>query len=83
MVAIAQRRARERTGVNFDNDHIVLVGDTPKDVEAALTAGVRVIAVATGETTVEQRRAAGAETVLRELDLRTVVDALDQPNSTS
>jgi phosphoglycolate phosphatase len=80
LVAIAQQRATERTGVTFDNNHTVLVGDTPKDVEAALTAGVRVIGVATGKTTVKELRAAGAETVLGGLEAQAMLDALDQPN---
>jgi phosphoglycolate phosphatase-like HAD superfamily hydrolase len=60
LVAIAQQRASERTGVAFDNESTVLVGDTPKDVEAGLAAGVRVIGVATGKTSGESLREAGA-----------------------
>ncbi|MGH3855899.1 MAG: HAD hydrolase-like protein [Pseudonocardiaceae bacterium] len=60
LVAIAQRRAAERTGVVFGNDATVLVGDTPKDVEAGLAAGVRVIGVATGKTNTQELRDAGA-----------------------
>ncbi|MGH3720616.1 MAG: HAD family hydrolase [Pseudonocardiaceae bacterium] len=60
LVAIAQRRAAERTGVMFGNDATVLIGDTPKDVEAALAAGVRVIGVATGTASMQALRDAGA-----------------------
>jgi phosphoglycolate phosphatase-like HAD superfamily hydrolase len=67
LVAIAQARAAERTGITFDNDHTVLIGDTPKDVEAGLTAGVRVIGVATGKSSVDELRAAGADTVVQGL----------------
>jgi phosphoglycolate phosphatase len=63
LVALAQRRAGERTGVVFGNDATVLVGDTPKDVEAGLAAGVRVIGVATGKTTAQELRGAGAQEV--------------------
>jgi phosphoglycolate phosphatase len=38
LVAIAQQRATEWTGVVFDNDATVLIGDTPHDVEAGLAA---------------------------------------------
>jgi phosphoglycolate phosphatase len=50
LVAIAQARASKRTGTTFDNPHTILIGDTPKDIEAGLTAGVRVIAVASGKS---------------------------------
>jgi phosphoglycolate phosphatase len=49
LVAIVQSRASARTGMVFENINTVLVGDTPKDVEAGATAGVRVIAVASGK----------------------------------
>jgi phosphoglycolate phosphatase len=78
LVAIAQRRAAKRTGTTFDNKHTVLVGDTPKDVEAGLIAGVRVVGVATGKTTVEELRQAGAHAVLDGLeDVMAVVAALN------
>lgn len=67
LVAIAQARAAERTGTDFDAKHTVLIGDTPKDVEAALTAGVRVVAVASGKSSVDELRAAGADTVITDL----------------
>jgi len=60
LVAIAQRRAAERTGVMFGNDATVLIGDTPKDVEAGMAAGVRVIGLATGKTSTHELRDAGA-----------------------
>lgn len=67
LVAIAQARATEHTGIVFRNDRIVLIGDTPKDVEAGLTAGMRVIGVATGKSSVEELRAAGARAVIPDL----------------
>jgi phosphoglycolate phosphatase len=60
LVAIAQQRAKKRTGVEFGNDATVVIGDTPNDVAAALAAGVQVVGVATGKTTLEQLREAGA-----------------------
>lgn len=67
LVALARRRATERTGVAFDLDATVLVGDTPKDVEAGLAAGVRVIGVPTGKTSAQQLRTAGAHHVVNDL----------------
>lgn len=60
LVVIAQQRASERAGVEFTNDATVLIGDTPNDVAAALTAGVQVIGVATGKTSLHELRDAGA-----------------------
>jgi phosphoglycolate phosphatase-like HAD superfamily hydrolase len=68
LVALAQRRAGERTGVVLGNHATVLVGDTPKDVEAALAAGVRVIGVATGTTSAQELRHAGAYDVASDLE---------------
>ena len=67
LVFLAQRRAAERTGVVFDKDATVLVGDTPKDVEAGLAAGVRVIGVATGKTSAQELRDVGAHDVVSNL----------------
>ncbi|MGW4518898.1 HAD family hydrolase [Streptomyces sp. NPDC004393] len=44
-----------------------LIGDTPADVEGGLAMGVRVIAVATGRTSADELRAAGAHAVLNDL----------------
>lgn len=63
LVTIAQQRASTRAEVTFDNDATVLVGDTPKDVEAGLAAGVQVIGIATGKTSATDLRAAGAQSV--------------------
>ena len=35
LVTIAQQRAAEQMATRFDNQHTILIGDTPKDVEAA------------------------------------------------
>lgn len=45
----------------------VLLGDTPADVQGALDAGVRVIGVATGRTSADELRTAGAATVVEDL----------------
>ena len=67
LVKIARQRAEERTGATFDKANVVLIGDTPNDVKAALTAGVRVIAVASGKSSEDELRAAGAAWVIPDL----------------
>ena len=42
----------------------MIIGDTPNDVKAALTAGVRMIGVATGKSSVDELKAAGAVEVV-------------------
>lgn len=81
LVAIAQQRATERMATTFDNQYTVLIGDTPKDVEAALTAGVRVIAVASGKNNESELTQAGAPVTVSDLTrtatiVRLVVDGL-------
>jgi phosphoglycolate phosphatase len=67
LVAISQQRATERMAATFDNQHTVLIGDTPKDVEAALTAGVQVIAVASGKSSETELTQAGAPVTVSDL----------------
>lgn len=67
LVAIAQSRASTRTGVTFENRNTVLVGDTPKDIEAGTTAGVRVIGVASGKSSAQELREAGGTVIVTDL----------------
>ncbi len=66
LVDVARRRARCERGLS-DGSPVVLVGDTPRDVEAALMTGAHVIAVATGVHSAAELSAAGASTVLPDL----------------
>ncbi len=67
LVFIAQRRAAERLGAAFGPRNTILVGDTPYDVRAAKEAGTRVIAVATGASTVQELVEAGADLAVSNL----------------
>jgi phosphoglycolate phosphatase-like HAD superfamily hydrolase len=61
----------------FPAESVVVVGDTPNDVEAALSHGAVPVAVATGKYSEDELRDAGARTVLRDLsDLRAVRTAI-------
>ena len=60
---VALRRAAERTGRSFAPAECVVVGDSRHDVETGLALGARVVAVATGWTTADELRAAGAHDV--------------------
>jgi phosphoglycolate phosphatase-like HAD superfamily hydrolase len=64
---VAQRRARERLGVEFAGEAIVVVGDTPADIECARSVGARTVAVATGRYTVAELAAHSPSAVLPDL----------------
>ncbi|MFJ5638635.1 HAD family hydrolase [Streptomyces sp. NPDC093223] len=59
------RAALTRSGTEAGD--AVFLGDTPADVAGGRTAGVRVVAVATGRTPAAELLAAGASTVLESL----------------
>ncbi|WP_327375070.1 haloacid dehalogenase-like hydrolase [Streptomyces sp. NBC_01216] len=66
LVAVARERARRLHDVAADVP-AVLVGDTPRDVEAALATDSGIIAVASGIHSSEELAAAGASVVLSDL----------------
>jgi phosphoglycolate phosphatase-like HAD superfamily hydrolase len=46
--AVARRRARERLGWEINGASMVIIGDTPSDIDCGRPIGARAIAVATG-----------------------------------
>ena len=56
-------KAIQRVSNGSRPNQIWIVGDTPRDVEAARANNVRCLAVATGDSTVDELRAAGADVV--------------------
>jgi phosphoglycolate phosphatase len=52
--AIAQRRASETLGLNIVGEKLVVVGDTPADIECGRSLGARAIGVASGNYTVKE-----------------------------
>lgn len=67
LVPVAITRAREYGLADVEPDRVLVVGDTPNDVECALVAGARPIAVATGGYSMEDLRASGADIVFKDL----------------
>ena len=58
-------------------DRVIVIGDTPHDIECARVAGAKSIAVATGGFTVDQLREFGADAVLPDLaDTDRVIELL-------
>ena len=49
LVSIAQERATVKYGIKFDKANTVLIGDTPRDVQAGRNGGAHVIGVASAD----------------------------------
>jgi phosphoglycolate phosphatase-like HAD superfamily hydrolase len=67
LVARAIERGEARAGAPCPRERVVVVGDTVHDIAAARACGVRVVAVATGWTSLETLEAAGADAVMPDL----------------
>ena len=64
---LARQRAQVELGVELDGEHLVVIGDTPADIECGRSLGVRAIGVATGSYTVDELRECGAHAVFATL----------------
>jgi phosphoglycolate phosphatase-like HAD superfamily hydrolase len=67
LVPVAITRARECGLADVEARDVLVVGDTPNDVECALVVGARPVAVATGGYSMEDLRASGADIVFKDL----------------
>ena len=67
LVQIARSKAAIAYRHDFAGSETVLVGDTPLDIAAALSADARSLGVATGASTAADLAAAGADAVLPDL----------------
>jgi len=75
--AIAQRRAREALGIDVRGSDVVVIGDTPADVECGRGIRARAIGVATGHYSADVLAAHGAAAVFPDLlDTEAVVRAI-------
>jgi phosphoglycolate phosphatase-like HAD superfamily hydrolase len=50
LVSVAQKKIKEKFGINIPANQFVIIGDSPLDVVTAKTAGTKSIAVATGSS---------------------------------
>ena len=75
--AIALDRAYNRTGVAFKGKEIVIIGDTPNDIECGRHLNVRTIAVASGTKGAEALERHHPDFLFEDLtDLNVVLDAI-------
>ncbi|MEO6237866.1 MAG: HAD family hydrolase [Vicinamibacterales bacterium] len=67
LVPVAIRRARECGIADVDAARVIVIGDTPNDVECARVVGALPVAVATGSYSVDDLRRSGADIVFQDL----------------
>jgi len=76
--AIAQRRAFDQLGLRVGGDAIVIIGDTPADIDCGRAIGARPIAVATGRYSVQELADHNPVAVFEDLsDTDAVMKAID------
>jgi len=64
---VARQKVLERYGIEFDRRSTVMIGDTVRDVQAALDGHAAIIGVATGADSVPELLVAGADEVIESL----------------
>lgn len=67
LLPVALARYTARTGLPIDPADVVIIGDTPNDVEVARVGGTRAVCVATGQYDREALLEAGADIVFHDL----------------
>ena len=65
--AVAQRRAREELGIEVVGKDVIVIGDTPADVDCGRAIGARTIGVATGYFSTKDLLAHGADVAFEDL----------------
>jgi phosphoglycolate phosphatase-like HAD superfamily hydrolase len=65
LVRRAAEKAASRHGAGIPAADVVVIGDTPRDIEAGRGAGFKTVGVATGQYSVDQLRDSGADLAIR------------------
>lgn len=82
--SIAKQRVHAARGQHISGEDIVIIGDTPADVECGRSLGARAIGVATGQHSVKELLACGAFAAFDDLsDCDAVLSAIFAPPSGS
>lgn len=77
LVEAARAKVKDKYGREFDASSTILIGDTPRDVQAAHNGGAKIVAVSTGVHDASMLAASGADAVLESLaDLAAFVGTL-------
>lgn len=76
--AIAIARAKSYTELDFPLDRVILIGDSPRDVECANFARIKVLAVSTGGFSQEYMKSIGADYTFEDLsDTKKVIEVIN------
>jgi phosphoglycolate phosphatase-like HAD superfamily hydrolase len=67
LVGIALKRAEDKYGITYKNKSIIIIGDSPHDVECGKPYGVTSIGVATGHSSAEELKRYEPDYVFRDL----------------
>ncbi|MGI6776657.1 MAG: HAD family hydrolase [Acetivibrionales bacterium] len=68
LIERAISNARLYFGIDFNNENIFIIGDTPRDIECGIKLQVKTIGVATGSYTSERLKQHGADYVFESLE---------------
>lgn len=68
LVEIARQNASKKFGKDFKTTDFVIIGDTPKDIQCARDAGIKVLAVSTGKFTYEELEKEKPDLLLHDLE---------------
>ena len=74
IAVIAKERGARLLGEPLRDEHVLVIGDTPLDIQCARAINARVLAVATGGSTVKELEAHRPDWAVKDLDRITVKD---------
>ena len=74
---VARARARKRIGDDLRDEEILVIGDTPRDIECARAIGAKALAVATGSYTHDELRALRPEWATKTLEHLSPAEVFD------